>query len=177
MKPYFINLLYLFRMLKDKTKQSFLNWYIGRCRKVNRIFDKNETILQHFYKLSYKMTPIIDNLFLGNACDASYFYKLKENNIINIINVTNEIPNYFKDDYNYYKISINDCNQEQFSIEQFTQVLEFIDNIQKTKPTENILIHCYMGSSRSATIVILYLMTKHSMSLEKAIHFIKKKEI
>ena len=32
-----------------------------------------------------------------------------------------------------------------------------------------------MGSSRSATIVILYLMIKHNMTLEKAIHFIKQK--
>ena len=40
---------------------------------------------------------------------------------------------------------------------------------------ENILIHCYMGSSRSATIVILYLIDKYKMSLEKAIHYIKQK--
>ena len=25
------------------------------------------------------MTPIIDNIYLGNACDASYFYRLKNN--------------------------------------------------------------------------------------------------
>ena len=77
-KSYIINLLYLFRMLKDKTKQSFLNWYIGKCKKVDRIFQKKETILEHLYKLSYKMTPIIDNIYLGNACDASYYYKLKK---------------------------------------------------------------------------------------------------
>ena len=32
-----------------------------------------------------------------------------------------------------------------------------------------------MGSSRSATIVILYLIDKYKMSLEKAIHYIKQK--
>ena len=162
-------------MLKDKTKQSFLNWYIGKCKKVDRIFDKNESFLEHLYKLSYKMTPIIDNLFLGNACDASYYYKLKENNISSIVNVTNEIPNYFKNDFNYFKISINDCNQESFTNKQFNDILNFIETTQKNKPNENILIHCYMGSSRSATIVILYLMKQYNMSLEKAIHFIKSK--
>ena len=175
MKTYFLNLIYLFRMLKDKTKQSFLNWYIGKHKKVERIFQKNDSVLNHFYKLSYQMTPIIDNIYLGNACDASYFYKLKENNITSIINVTDEIPNYFKGDFTYLKISINDINSEHFTPKQFEAVLEFIKQQQENFPDKNILIHCYMGSSRSATIVILYLMTKHNMTLEKAIHFIKQK--
>ena len=126
-----LNLLYLFRMLKDKTKQSFLNWYIGKNTTVERIFNKNGGAMNHLYKLTYNMTPIIDNIYLGNACDASYYYRLKENNIKHIINVTEEIPNYFKDDFNYYKIKINDVNQESFTNDIFQKVLQFIYNVQK----------------------------------------------
>ncbi len=184
-KVYILNLLYLFRMLKDKTKQSFLNWYVGKNTTVERIFDKNESAMNHLYKLSYNMTPIIDNIYLGNACDASYYYRLKKNNIKHIINVTEEIPNYFKNDFNYYTIKINDINQESFTNDIFRDTLQFIYKIQEKNKQielntgkhtpENILIHCYMGSSRSATIVILYLIDKYKMTLEKAIHFIKQK--
>ena len=85
-----LNLMYLFRMLKDKTKQSFLNWYVGKNTHVERIFDKNSSAMNHLYKLTYNMTPIIDNIYLGNACDASYFYRLKDQNIKHIVNVTEE---------------------------------------------------------------------------------------
>ena len=125
------------------------------------------------------MTPIIDNIYLGNACDASYFYRLKNNNITDIINVTEEIPNYFKNDFNYYNIKINDDNMNNFNNDIFEKVLNYIYKIQESNKAKNqknnILIHCYMGSSRSATIVILYLMQKHNLTLEKAIHFIKQK--
>ena len=104
---------------------------------------------------------------------------MKNNNITNIINVTEEIPNYFKNNFNYYNIKINDDNLNSFDNEMFEKVLSYIYKIQETNKinnkNNNILIHCYMGSSRSATIVILYLMHKHKLTLEKAIHFIKQK--
>ena len=170
-----LNLLYVFRMFKDKTSQSIINWFQGNSKKVNRVFNsEKETVINHLYKLTYDMTPIIDNLYLGNACDASYYYKLKQSNIKYIINVTTEIPNYFKNDFEYFNISINDINSESFSNEIFNNVLDFIYKIND-KNDGNILIHCYMGSSRSATIILLYLMDKYDYSLEKALKFIKEK--
>ena len=107
----------------------------------------------------------------GNACDASGFYRLKENNIEAIINATKEIPNYFEDDFDYLKINIYDINSNQFNSETFKNVLNFIEKNKNKK----ILIHCYMGSSRSATLVLLYLMYKHKYDLESALEFIKNK--
>ena len=46
-KVYVLNLIYLFRMFKDKTKQSFLNWYLGKITKSERIFDKSESVVNH----------------------------------------------------------------------------------------------------------------------------------
>ena len=71
------------------------------------------------------MTHVIDNIYLGNACNASYYYKLKESDIKLIINVTTEIPNYFKNDFEYFNISINDYNSESFSNDVFNNVLDF----------------------------------------------------
>tara|TARA_Y100000590_G_scaffold470102_1_gene661983 strand:- start:2185 stop:2820 length:636 start_codon:yes stop_codon:yes gene_type:complete len=172
-----LNLLYIFRMFKDKTSQSIINWIYNNNQKVDRIYkDQKNSVVSHIYKLTYNMTPIIDNLYLGNACDASYYYKLKNSNIKSIINVTTEIPNYFKNDFEYFNISINDLNSESFSNEVLNNVLDFIYNKQKTNNNNNnILIHCYMGSSRSATIIVLYLMDKYKYTFEKALEFIKDK--
>ena len=108
-----VNFCYLIRMFKDKTYQSAINWYYGDMKNVDRIYKESGTIYNHFYKLSFKMSSIIDNLYLGNACDASYFYKLKNADIKAIVNVTKEIPNYFEEDFHYYNISLNDQNHEK----------------------------------------------------------------
>ena len=166
-----VNFCYLIRMFKDKTYQSAINWYYGDMKNVDRIYKESGTIYNHFYKLSFKMSSIIDNLYLGNACDASYFYKLKNANIKAIVNVTKEIPNYFEEDFQYYNISLNDQNHENFTNEIFDKSCEFIDSFKG----RNILIHCYMGSSRSATVMAAYLIKKYKLSLNEILELFKKK--
>ena len=163
-----LNTYYLMRMLKDKTYQSVINWYYGDMKNVERIYKENETIYNHISKLCTKMTPIIDNIILGNACDASFYYHMKEANIGMIINVTKEIPNYFKKDFEYYKISLNDQNYENFTNEIFERVNTFI-SIYTSKNKGNVLIHCYMGSSRSATSFPVWIRRTGSFSIMSAI--------
>ena len=40
---------------------------------------------------------------------------------------------------------------------------------------KNILIHCFMGASRSASVVIYYLMKKYNYGLNEAVMFCKNK--
>ena len=169
-----LNTYYLMRMLKDKTYQSVINWYYGDMKNVERIYKENETIYNHISKLCTKMTPIIDNIILGNACDASFYYHMKEANIGMIINVTKEIPNYFKKDFEYYKISLNDQNYESFTNEIFERVNAFI-SIYTSKNKGNVLIHCYMGSSRSATIVSAYMIKKYGYTLDECVKILRSK--
>ena len=46
------------------------------------------------------------------------------------INVTTEIPNYFKKEFDYFNISINDYNSESFSKEMFNNVLDYINDFR-----------------------------------------------
>lgn len=62
---------------------------------------------------------------------------------------------------------------ETYDISQhFEETYNFIDKVRKKS---NILVHCYAGISRSATIVIAYLLKKYNYSLDKVICMVKRK--
>ena len=54
-------------------------------------------------------------------------------------------------------------------IKYFGECLNFI------KGEDKILVHCVAGSSRSATIVIAYIMWSKKMTYSKAFNFVKNK--
>ena len=121
-------------------------------------------------------TYIIDNIFLGSAFNASNYNSLKKNNIGLIINMTNEISNYYEDEIEYKKYGLYDNNLQpiqQFLNLALMDILEF----QQYNPTKNILVHCFMGASRSASIVAYYLHKKHNKNINDAIIFMKNKRI
>ena len=119
-------------------------------------------------------THIIDNLYLGSAFNASHYDTLKRLNIGLIINMTNEISNYYEDEIEYKKYGLYDNNLQpiqQFLNLALMDILEF----QQYNPTKNILVHCFMGASRSASIVAYYLHKKHNKNINDAIIFMKNK--
>lgn len=119
-------------------------------------------------------TYIIDNIFLGSAFNASNYNSLKQNNIGLIINMTNEISNYYVDKIIYKKYGLYDNNKEpiiQYLEQTFKDIIEF----QHKYPNKNILIHCFMGASRSASILTYYIHKKFNLSIDDSIIFIKNK--
>ncbi|CAH6421146.1 Dual specificity protein phosphatase [uncultured virus] len=102
-------------------------------------------------------THIIDNLYLGSAFNAASFSTLKELNIKVILNITSEISNYFPEDFEYIKYNLYDDNQQSIT-KYLDKSYEDIIYYQKKIQDANILIHCYMGASRSASVIIYYLM-------------------
>jgi protein-tyrosine phosphatase len=120
---------------------------------------------------------IMPNLYLGNINAANDIDFLQKNQISSIVNCSNEIEfhEYFKDK-NKFRLSIND-NKEQENIKKFQEnifdALKFIDyEINKKRV---ILVHCYYGLMRSATVIAAYLIVKYKMSVNDAVEFLKKK--
>ena len=83
--------------------------------------------------------------------------------------MNNDGPNYLKEDGFIHKR----CNIEDFDdkniLQYFGECLHFM------KGEERVLVHCMAGASRSATIVIAYLMWTQKMDFEKAFQFVKDK--
>ncbi|XP_058245309.1 dual specificity protein phosphatase 26-like isoform X2 [Hemibagrus wyckioides] len=71
----------------------------------------------------------------------------------------------------YLGIEAHDSPAYDMSV-NFNTGAEFIHNALRTGG--KILVHCHVGVSRSATIVLAYLMLKHNMTLVEAVNTVKQ---
>ena len=160
-------------MLLNKSYYHLTNYFSDNLNRDVERMKSNISYTNSFLNLMIESSHIIDNIYLGNAYNAANYNRLLECNIKTIINVSKEIPNFFEytNEFNYHKIEVTDHNESSL-ISNFKIILECIDN---NKDNGKILIHCYAGCSRSATIVALYLMNKYDMTVDDAIEFIQDK--
>ena len=116
-----------------------------------------------------KMDKITDTIFLGNYSAAESVDELKKEGIKKILCVMDqEGPIYPKDEFNYKKFQIADFPGQNI-FKYFKECFNFIQGNDK------ILVHCMAGASRSATIVIGYLMWSQKMSFDDALNFVQSK--
>ena len=115
------------------------------------------------------MDQITDNIYLGNI-DSANINNLKKENISKVLSVTNNrAPHFRKDDkINQKIIKVADTLSTNI-IKHFGECLRFIEGDDK------ILIHCIAGQSRSASIVIAFIMWKQKLSYEEAFNLVNGK--
>ena len=121
------------------------------------------------------LTKIQDNLYIGDSEVAQNKKLLNACGIVNVISLGNEteltkIYRYFEDK-NYLQVQVEDAYDADIS-SYFSHCNDFIQ--QSLDKGEGILVHCYAGISRSATIIISYLM-KQGMSYLSASQKLKIK--
>lgn len=173
--------------IEDNLDQSDSIMEYDNLLKIEKYNDekKNKRILPevsfyHEYATFFSLpTYIIDNIYLGSAFNAASYNTLKDLNIKVIFNITKEISNYFPNDFIYVRCNLYDNNKHSISkyLEKIYQDIkyyqEYIDG--------NILIHCYMGASRSAIVIIYYLMKKQKhengnlFTFDDALNFVKSR--
>lgn len=123
-------------------------------------------------------TILTNQLYLSNYIGASNLEGLKQNKITHIINITDTIENYFEDEidinsnplFKYLKIAIPDALNINIT-DYFQQAFDFIDNAITTG--NSVLVHCFAGKSRSAAIVIGYIMKTRKIKFEEALRFVQ----
>ena len=156
-----------YRVCKDVVYEY---WYTDQNTDTNERIYPTCTWYDKYTTFFCTPTHIIDNLYIGSAYNAANFAQLKSFDIKVIINMTNEISNYFSNDFTYRQFQLYDNNVDD--IEKYlTDIMMCIDE----NKDKNILVHCKIGASRSAGIVLYYLMIRHQMDLTKALEFVKEK--
>jgi protein-tyrosine phosphatase len=68
-------------------------------------------------------------------------------------------------------IKIEDIDSENIAI-SFKETFEFIE---KARKVTNVLIHCQAGISRSATVLIAYLVRKNRIIVREAMELVRSK--
>lgn len=124
------------------------------------------------------MSQIIENLFLGDMFDAHDDFFLKKNNITHILNCANELkPN--KETYisnnlkGYYKINLIDKPEAKHASDY---IIEGASKIHSWLEKGHIVhVHCAAGVSRSASVVIAYLIIYKNLKFGEAYAYVKDK--
>ena len=109
-------------------------------------------------------------LWLGSF-DPGNVNALKEKGITKILSLMDGNSSNFsykEQGFNQKIINIYDFDSENI-IQYFGECLNFI------KGEEKVFVHCAAGESRSATIVIAYIMWKKKLTFDKAYKFVKEK--
>ncbi|XP_061097026.1 dual specificity protein phosphatase 10 isoform X2 [Conger conger] len=119
-----------------------------------------------------ELTPILPLLFLGNERDAQDLELLQRLNIGFVLNVTTHLPLFHYDCglLSYKRLPATDSNKQNLR-QYFEEAFEFIEEAHRAG--QGLLIHCQAGVSRSATIVIAYLMKHTWMTMTDAYKFVK----
>ena len=120
--------------------------------------------------INNEMDQITENVWLGNYESSIHTDNLKKEGIKKILTVMDyQAPKYEeKDNFTHKIISVVD-NPVENLIKYFGECINFIDGDEK------VLVHCMAGASRSATIVIAYIMWKQKKTFKDALDFASKK--
>ncbi|XP_075073172.1 dual specificity phosphatase 29-like [Mixophyes fleayi] len=137
-----------------------------------------EALLENNTGGTHHVDQVFPNLYLGDAVIASDKKKLKKIGITHILNAahaswecTGESTEYGPD-IQYYGITAEDC--PKFNISVFLHPgARFIHQALNTA-NGKVLVHCVLGKSRSATLVLAYLMIYQHFSLVDAIRHVSK---
>eukprot|EP01088_Endostelium_zonatum_P003810 TRINITY_DN149_c0_g1_i6.p1 TRINITY_DN149_c0_g1~~TRINITY_DN149_c0_g1_i6.p1 ORF type:complete len:159 (+),score=17.53 TRINITY_DN149_c0_g1_i6:165-641(+) len=107
-------------------------------------------------------------LYLGSAGASRNLKFLKRHKITNILVVCHDIvyPFFPEEGFNYKFIAAADALDYDIS-RDFDECNDFITNAQSKG--EAVIVHCMKGRSRSAAVVIAYLMKTKDWTYEKAL--------
>lgn len=121
--------------------------------------------------LRQDMHEIYSRVFLGSAEATKDIARLKEKGITNILTVEySPLPPNISQDFEYKFIKAEDmCDQDLLCY--FEECYCFIE---EGREKGGILVHCWVGVSRSATIAIAYLMKKCKLTVDQAMEKIKQ---
>jgi protein-tyrosine phosphatase len=124
------------------------------------------------------MDEIIDEfLWIGSIYDYGDHEKLHRLGITHILDLARESTPHcnmdkIKSEFNYYHIEMYDS--PEFPIyKYFDETEKYLDEIYNSGG--KVLVNCHMGRSRSATIVINYIMRKTGLMMGVAMMEVKNK--
>ncbi|XP_041977687.1 protein phosphatase Slingshot homolog 1 isoform X2 [Aricia agestis] len=117
-------------------------------------------------------TEIFDHVYLGSEWNASNLEELQKNGVKHILNVTREIDNFFPGMFDYLNIRVYDDEKTDL-LKHWDNTFKYINKARNEG--SKVLVHCKMGISRSASVVIAYAMKAFNWNFDRALKHVKEK--
>jgi len=135
--------------------------------------NKNQNFILFQGELYYKPKRITNHVWVGSRATAADPVFLKKNDIKFVVNCTKDLPKYT--DIPMLRVPVNDSAQDAEQMGKFLKMAALAIR-DVTRYNGNVLVHCYAGMNRSATVTAAYLMTIKGLTAQQAIDIIKKKK-
>ncbi|ONK78697.1 uncharacterized protein A4U43_C02F21490 [Asparagus officinalis] len=120
-------------------------------------------------------SPITEYLYIGGALAARSMYTLQHLGITHVLCLCSteigQSESQYPDLFEYRNFSIDDNENEDIS-SLFDEASDCIDYVEYLGG--KILVHCFEGKSRSATVILAYLMLRKKKTLLEAWTMLKK---
>jgi len=129
-------------------------------------YDRNRKIIEP------SMDLIIERLYLGNADASRTKEMLKENGVSHILVAGDFLTMAYPDEYTYKQLSLQDQPDEDIK-RYFIEAAKFIHKALQQGKT--VFVHCAAGVSRSASIIISYLMIINKWDFDETYQMVKSK--
>ncbi|KAI5637977.1 dual specificity phosphatase, catalytic domain-containing protein [Phthorimaea operculella] len=117
-------------------------------------------------------TEVFDHVYLGSEWNASNLEELQRNGVRHILNVTREIDNFFPGMFDYLNVRVYDDEKTDL-LKHWDNTFKYINKARNEG--SKVLVHCKMGISRSASVVIAYAMKAFNWNFDKALKHVKTK--
>ncbi|ELP84204.1 dual specificity protein phosphatase, putative [Entamoeba invadens IP1] len=166
-----------------KKIQKFLKHKKVKTRKI-LCKDKNTRKFKYLkFDCASRGTEICKNVFIGSAQVACNTNWLKENKIKKVINVTPNLVCFYENrsnvEYHYFqhqivtlRVPVRDESDAPIEM-YFDELKQHIDESRSLN--ENVFVHCEKGLSRSACVIVAYLMMAYQINIKTAEKIFKER--
>lgn len=121
--------------------------------------------------MSGDISEIHSNLFLGSAKASKNLNLLTSHGITHIVNIAGR--QHFPDQFVYKRVHFEDI-EEFDEVEKLREIFSWLDTVL-TDAKCKVLVHCMGGISRSASVVIGYLIWSKRFKLDESVAFVKSR--
>lgn len=141
---------------------------------IGRILEYGETLIEFMTGLETDL--IVDGLWLGQVGDSCFPPFLAHAGITRVVNCAAEVERPTMDGIEVFSLKWRDSEDQgkaetKGNFRRLRQATLFIHESMQSGAT--VLVHCVQGISRSASVVVAYLMEYKGMAIEDAVSLVR----
>lgn len=126
--------------------------------------------------LDVEMSNIRDRFWLGNSVDAANADLLQGHGITHILNCARDVPTPSRSaEFAYLRLDLDDAEDAKEDLLEVLRAGKAFDFVEEGLEKGGILIHCQLGRSRSASVLVGYMMCRLNCPYVEAIAEVKSK--